>query len=192
MVANRGYESTQAKTRLSLIEAASDLLADEGFPAISARRIASRAGLKPQLVHYYFRSMEELVVTVFYQSSARYLALLEEALSSPRPLHAVWELNSHIPEAKRVFEFVALSKQYPLLRQEMREAGERFRSLHVQAIEKAYAENGILEPEISPPVLATLMSAVARNLLIEEQVGVASSHEETRALILRYLARIER
>jgi len=92
MVANRGYNSTNAKTRQRLIEAASEILDEEGYPAFTARRIASRAELKPQLVHYYFRSMEELVVTVFKRSSASYFQLHDEALSSPRPLHALWRL----------------------------------------------------------------------------------------------------
>ena len=191
MVANRGYESTQAKTRISLIEAAYDLLAEEGYPAISARRIAGRAGLKPQLVHYYFRSMEELVVTVFRRAAAIYFNLLDEALTSSRPLHALWELNSNLPHAKQIFEFIALARQYPLLREEMRESGETFRALHIAAIEKAYAARGIEEPEISASVLAVLMSSVARTLLIEWQVGLEKAHDETRTLISRYLSTIE-
>jgi len=85
MVATRGYQSIGAKTRLQLIEAASDVLGEEGYPAFTARRIASRAGLKPQLVHYYFRSMEELVVTGFQRSSAEYFQQHDRALSSSRP-----------------------------------------------------------------------------------------------------------
>lgn len=191
MVANRGYQSTGTKTRLRLIDAAAELLAEEGFPAITARRVAGHADLKPQLVHYYFRSMEELVVTVFQRSSAIYFGLHDEALSSPRPLQALWALNSGVPEAKRILEFVALSKQYPLLRDEMQKAGASFRALQTEAIEKVYAQRGITAPDISAPVLATLMSAVARSLVIESQVGLDKAHAETRDLIVRYLAQIE-
>ncbi|MFC3213247.1 TetR/AcrR family transcriptional regulator [Novosphingobium panipatense] len=113
MVANRGYASTSAATRLKLIEAASDMLDEEGHPAFTVRRIAARAGVKPQLVHYYFRSMEDLVVTVFQRSSATYFRLHDEALSGPRPLHALWHLNCNLPEARRVMEYVALAKIYP-------------------------------------------------------------------------------
>ncbi|MEW9854957.1 TetR/AcrR family transcriptional regulator [Novosphingobium sp. M1R2S20] len=191
MVANRGYQSTGAKTRHRLIEAAADLLAEEGYPAITARRIAGHAGLKPQLVHYYFRSMEELVVTVFQRSTAIYFHLHDEALSSAYPLRALWNLNASQPEARRVLEFVALGKQYPLLREEMRKAGERFRALQVEAIEKVYSERQINSPEISAQTLALLLSAIARSMVIEGQVGMTAAHDETRSAILGYLSRIE-
>ena len=38
---------------------------EEGYAAVTSRRLANKAGLKPQLVHYYFRTMEELFLEVF-------------------------------------------------------------------------------------------------------------------------------
>lgn len=187
MVANRGYQSIGAKTRLQLIQAASDVLGDEGYPAFTARRIAGRAGLKPQLVHYYFRSMEELVVTVFQRSSAEYFQLHDRALSSARPLHALWDLNSNLPEAKRMLEYVSLGKLYPALREEMRKSGESFRKLQIEAIETIYANKGLSDPMIPASVLAMLMSAVARTLVIEGNVALDTAHAEMRAFIEKTL-----
>ncbi|KHK92461.1 TetR/AcrR family transcriptional regulator [Novosphingobium malaysiense] len=183
MVANRGYNSTSAKTRLRLIEAASEILDEEGYPAFTARRIASRAGLKPQLVHYYFRSMEDLVVTVFKRSSANYFRLHDEALSSARPLHALWRLNCHIPEARRMLEYVALGKIYPALRAEMRASGESFRALQIEAIENVCARRGIANPPMSAASLAAMMSAVARSIVIENNVAMTVGHDEIHAFV---------
>jgi len=190
MVANRGYHSTGAKTRLRLIEAASELLAEEGYVAFTARRIAAKAELKPQLVHYYFRSMEELVVTVFQRSSASYFGLHNEALSSPRPLHALWNLNSNMPEVRNLLEYVALGKQYPLLRDEMRKSGENFRAMQIEAIENVYADRRIVAV-ISPAALATMMSAAARSLVIEAHVGLDTGHQEMRDAIAELLDALE-
>lgn len=187
MVANRGYDSLSSKSRLRLIEAASELLADQGYQAISARRIADKAGLKPQLVHYYFRSMEELVVAVYQRSSASYFRLHDQALSSPHPLRALWELNSHIPEARRMTEFIALGKLYPALRAEMRRTGENYRRLQIEAIERIFAERKIDDPWIAPDTLATLMSAIARNLVIEGEVGVSLGHTGLLELVEKML-----
>lgn len=191
MVANRGYESTGAKTRQRLIEAASDILADEGYAAFTARRIAARAELKPQLVHYYFRSMEEMVVTVFQRTSEIYHKLHEAALTSERPLRALWELNSNMPEARNVLEYGALAKQYPKLRDEMRKSGQDYRALQIAAIERVYADHGHTNPKISAPALATLMSAVARTMVMENQVGMDTAHDATRDMIIDYLKSIE-
>lgn len=183
MVANRGYQSVGTKTRSQLIEAASEILDEEGYPAFTVRRIAGKAGLKPQLVHYYFRSMEELVVIVFQRSCANYFRLHDEALSSSRPLHGLWDLNCNLPEARRMLEYIALGKIYPALRAEMRAAGERFRALQIEAIENVCAQRNLENPPVAPPALAALMSAIARSIVIETNVEMTSAHRDIRAFV---------
>lgn len=183
MVANRGYLSTSAATRLRLIDAASALLDEDGYPAFTVRRIAARAEVKPQLVHYYFRSMEELVVTVFQRSSANYFRLHDEALSGPRPLHALWELNCNMPEGRRMLEYVALGKIYPALREAMRASGESFRAIQIEAVERVCAARGLTDLPMAPSALAALISAMARSMIIENNVAMTVGHEQVRAFV---------
>lgn len=182
-----GSHARGSRSRLRLIEAAYDLLADEGSHAFSARRVAQKAGLKPQLVHYYFRSMEELVVAVFHRSAANYFRLHDEALSSRRPMRALWQLNSNLPEGKRMSEYIALGKIYPALRAEMRATGERFRAMQIETMERLYAEHGLVDTFVGPRGMVLLMSAVARNFVIESEVGLSLAHDEVQALIARLL-----
>jgi AcrR family transcriptional regulator len=191
MASTPGSHARGSRSRLRLIEAAYDLLGEEGYNAFSARRVAQRAGLKPQLVHYYFRSMEELVVAVFQRSSAKYFQRHDEALSSRYPVRALWELNCNLPEGKRMTEYITLAKVYPALREEMRASGERFRAMQIEALERFYAERGLDNAVVGPRGLVLLMSAVARNFVIESDVGVTLAHEEVRALIERLLAQFE-
>lgn len=192
MASTPGTQARGSRSRLKLIEAAYDLLGEEGYQAFSARRVAQKAGLKPQLVHYYFRSMEELVVAVFQRSTARYFRLHDEALSSRNPVRALWALNSNLPEGKRMTEYVALGKVYPALRTAMREAGESFRQMQIEAMERIYAERGLHgEMEIGPSGLVLLMSAVARNFVIEGEAGVTLAHDEVRTFIARLLDRFD-
>lgn len=192
MASTPGSQARGSRSRLKLIEAAYDLLGDEGYHAFSARRVAQKAGLKPQLVHYYFRSMEELVVAVFQRSAAVYFRLHDEALSSRHPVRALWVLNSNLPEGKRMTEYVALGKVYPALRDEMRETGESFRRMQTEAMERIYAERGIGDDAfVGPRGLVLLMSAVARNFVIEGEVGVALGHDEVQRLITRLLDRFD-
>lgn len=191
MVANRGYDSLDSKSRLRLIEAASELLADEGYHAITARRIGEKAGLKPQLVHYYFRSMEDLVVAVYQRSTALYFVLHDQALSSAHPLRELWNLNANMPEIRRMTEYMALAKVYPRLREEMRRTGENYRRLQVEAIEKLFAARGLENPPIDAESLALFMSAVARNFLIENETGVSVGHAKALKIIDRILDRLD-
>ncbi len=187
MASAPGTQARGSRSRLRLIQAAYDLLGEEGYHAFSARQVAQKAGLKPQLVHYYFRSMEELVVAVFQRSSANYFRLHDEALSSHHPVRALWALNVNLPEGKRMTEFIALGKIYPALREAMRETGESFRRMQIEAMERIYAERGFQDVTIGPGGLVLLMSAVARNFVIEGEVGVTLAHEEVQRLIGRML-----
>jgi AcrR family transcriptional regulator len=191
MVANRGYDSLDARSRLKLIEAAAELLSSEGHPAFSARRIAEHAQLKPQLVHYYFRSMEELVVAVFQRTTAEYFRRHDEALSSPRPIHALWELNRHLPVARLMLEFIALAKRYPMLRDGMRQAGGNFRQLQIEAIERCYRRLPDLSGLPSPEALAMLLSAVARSYVLEDNVNMTVGHDAIEVSIRELIDRID-
>jgi AcrR family transcriptional regulator len=187
MASSPGSQKRGSRSRLKLVDAAYDLLGEEGYHAFSARRVAQKAGLKPQLVHYYFRSMEELVVAVFHRSAAVYFRLHDEALSSRHPIRALWALNRNLPEGKRMTEYVALGKVYPALREEMRTTGERFRTMQVEAMDRIYAERGFDEVKLGPSGLVLLMSALARNFVIEGEVGLDLGHKELQSVIDRLL-----
>ena len=65
MTSARRIGAPDAKNRGLLLDAAEQLMIEEGYAAVTSRRLANKAGLKPQLVHYYFRTMEELFLEVF-------------------------------------------------------------------------------------------------------------------------------
>ncbi|EUA30299.1 bacterial regulatory s, tetR family protein [Mycobacterium xenopi 4042] len=48
-----------------LLDAAEQLMLEEGYAAVTSRRVAQKAALKPQLVHYYFRTMDDLFLAAF-------------------------------------------------------------------------------------------------------------------------------
>jgi hypothetical protein len=131
--------------------------------------------------------MEELVVAVFHRSAAVYFRLHDEALSSRHPIRALWALNRNLPEGKRMTEYVALGKVYPALREEMRTTGERFRTMQVEAMDRIYAERGFDEVKLGPSGLVLLMSALARNFVIEGEVGLDLGHKELQSVIDRLL-----
>ncbi len=69
---------------------------EEGYAAVTSRRVAAQAGLKPQLVHYYFRTMDDLFLAAYRRRADQGLERLAQALdvsaaalgalgSQPRP-----------------------------------------------------------------------------------------------------------
>src|SRR5271163_3490950 len=82
-----------SKSRAALLDAAERLMLQEGYAAVTSRRVAASAGLKPQLVHYYFRTMDDLFLALFRRRAEQGLERQVQALASRKPLWALWDLS---------------------------------------------------------------------------------------------------
>ncbi len=83
MTSSRRIGSPDAKNRTVLLDAAEQLMIEKGYAAVTSRRVAERAGLKPQLVHYYFRTMDDLFLEMFRRRAEEGLAVQAEVAKSP-------------------------------------------------------------------------------------------------------------
>ena len=83
----------------ALLDAAERLLVSEGYAAISTRRLAQEAGVNHGLVHYYFGSMEELLVQVLERFTARLIARQREMYGADEPFIERWRTAWRFHEA---------------------------------------------------------------------------------------------
>lgn len=180
-----------ARSRTLLVEAADNVLLEEGAHAISARRVADRAGLKPQLVHYYFKTMDDLLIAVFRRAQEEYLRRHDQVLAGPQPLNALWALNNEPAGTRRMMEFIALAGRKDTVRSVILESAARFRKLQIAAIERVLKERGIDRAAFPPAGVALLMATVARGLIMEETLGLSLGHPELRSLVKRVLATVD-
>ena len=72
--------------RLQLVEGAARLLAEEGRPAVTARRLASAVGASTQAVYTHFEGMDEVVAEVWREGFRRFGAALEEPAVTDDPV----------------------------------------------------------------------------------------------------------
>jgi len=184
-----GAESS--KTRAQLLDAAEQLLLEEGYAGVTSRRVAAKAGLKPQLVHYYFRAMDDLFLAVFRRGAEHNLERQARALASPQPLWALWEFNNEPAGTTLTMEFAALANRRPAIRDEIASYAERFRKQEAEALDRVFRTYGIDRDELPPTAALIVMSSIPRILLIEAALGVRTGHAETVALVERYLTRLE-
>jgi len=191
MTATRRIGAEDSKTRAELLDAAQRLMLEEGYAAVTSRRVAAKAGLKPQLVHYYFRTMDDLFLALFRRGAEQNLERQARALASPQPLRALWAFSSEPGGAALIQEFSALANHRKAIRAEIAAYAERFRSLQADALASVFAEYGI-DPETFPPdAVLVVITAISRIMGLEERLGVTIGHAETRALVERFLARFE-
>jgi AcrR family transcriptional regulator len=187
----RRIGAPDSKTRSQLVDAAERLLAEEGYAAVTSRRVAAKAGLKPQLVHYYFRTMDDLFLEVFRRRAEADLARFERAIAADGSLRNLWRLNADPRGAAFTVEFVALAKHRTAIRDEIARYAERFRAVQLQAVTDALAAAGIGPDELPPIVAQLIMTGLTQVLALEQALGVTSGHDDTLAFIERTIAELE-
>ena len=191
MASARRIGAPDAKNRGVLLDAAEQLMLDEGYAAVTSRRVAQKAGLKPQLVHYYFRTMDELFMAVFRRRAQRGLRYQAEILKSRQPLWALWKFHTESPDTALTMEFTALANHRKELRAEIAYYAERFRDEQSKVVAGALERYGMGVYELPPVVAIVLVMGVAQLLVIEKTLGMSSGHAQTVEIVERYLRQLE-
>jgi AcrR family transcriptional regulator len=187
----RRIGAPDAKNRAVLLDAAEQMILEEGYAAVTSRRVAEKAGLKPQLVHYYFRTMEDLFLEVFRRMAEAGFEVLTTALASPQPLWALWRFSTQ-PEATRLtMEFMGLANHRKALRAEIVYYAERFREEQNKAIVGALRSYGIDTTDVPPVVWTVFATSVSQGLVMERALGMSTGHAETFEFCERWIRRLE-
>lgn len=188
---SRRIGAPDSKTRAQLVDAAERLLVEEGYAAVTSRRVAAAAGLKPQLVHYYFRSMDDLFLEVFRRRAEENLARIDRELATDGSLRNLWRLNADLRGAAFLVEFVALANHRKSIRAEIASYAERFRAAQVEAMRAALARHGIDEHEVPAAAALLAMTGLAQVMAIEGSLGVTSGHDATERAVEQLLDELE-
>lgn len=190
--APRRMGAEDSKTRARLLDAAEALLLEEGYAAVTSRRVAARAGLKPQLVHYYFRTMDDLYLEVFRRRAEENLTRFERAIQADGSLRSLWRLNADPRGAAFTMEFVALANHRKSIRAEVARFAERFRATQLEALSTALAGHGVAEDELPPVVALLAMTGLSQVLALEGALGVTSGHDTTLHFVEEQIGALER
>jgi TetR/AcrR family transcriptional regulator len=185
----RRIGAEDSETRARLVDAAEDLLLEEGYAAVTSRRVAAKAGLKPQLVHYYFRTMDDLFVEVLRRRADDDIARFERAIAADGSLRNLWRLNTDPRRATFTMEFVALANHRKAIRTEIARYAERFRAAQLDAVAAALEAAGVSTDELPPVVALLLMTGLSQVLALEEALGVTTGHDTARAFVERTITR---
>jgi AcrR family transcriptional regulator len=186
----RRKSNDDSATRTALLDAAEALMIEEGYAAVSSRRIASRAGL-PNAIHYYFETMDDLFIELFRRGAARSLARQEEVLASPQPLWAFWDLLQDRSNGNLNMEFIALANHRKAIRSVIAESSRAFRRGQLDALSKAIAASGATTSPRSAEAVVLLLSAVSRFVTTENAFDLDIGHAEVIAFVEECIREIE-
>ncbi len=184
----RRIGAKDSATRAKLLDAAEQVMLTEGYAAVTSRRVGSKAGISSQLVHYYFRTMDDLFLEVFRRRADEGFARFARAIEAQPSLRTIWSsLNDGSGSAFNL-EFVALANHRKAIRAEIAGYAERFRAMQIEAITAILAERGPLPDGITPTVVLVVMAGVSQLVALERALGVSGGHDEALALVERYLS----
>jgi AcrR family transcriptional regulator len=181
-----------SKTRALLLDAAEKLMLEEGYAAVTSRRVAARAGLKPQLVHYYFRTMDDLFLALYRWRVEQGLERQARAFASAQPLWALWDLSRDSWGNALTMEFTALANHRKAIRSEIAASAEKYRAEQLEGIKAVFERYGIASEDYPPIVCTVLMTSISRFLVIEQEtLGMSIGHAETIAFVENLIRRLE-
>ncbi|MBY8859340.1 TetR/AcrR family transcriptional regulator [Nocardia sp. CA2R105] len=186
-----GTGPEDSPTRTALLDAAEQIMLEEGYAAVSTRRLAARAGANPALVYYYFGTMDNLFIELFRRGAERSYRRQSEALVSPQPLWALWEAIHDQSHTALTMEFVALANHRKTIRAEIANSSKRFRALQLDEVTRVLDGYDYHSETYTPAAVVLLMSSVSRFLRMEEAFGVDAGHRDVTALLETLLRELE-
>jgi TetR/AcrR family transcriptional regulator len=171
-----------------LVQAAAELLRDEGYAALSARRVTEKAGLKSQLLYYYFETMDDLTLAVLRRADEQRRQRFQRALAAPEPLFAIWRVNNDPDVAILSTELISLAAHRETVRAEIIRIASEFRKEQVEAVRRLLQERGVDLEACPPEALVMIATSVARTISGEEALGLTDCHAAAVDLVERTIA----
>lgn len=186
-VAQRRVGAENSATRALILDATEQLIREEGYAAISTRRVAAKAGLKPSLVHYYFTTTDDLLLAMSRRGAEESDRMIEVALQADDPVRALWRFLADPSRIGIALEFMALANHREVVRAHMAEHCEAMRRREVEIFTRLLDERLAAARGIAPAGLSVMLAGIGRALVMEGGLGVTAGHDEARAFVERWL-----
>jgi len=175
--------STREENVTAMMDAAERILVREGAAGTTTRSVAAEAGLNHGLVHYYFGSMEELLLQVLERFTERLTARQREMYEADVPFIEKWraamgfldrDIESGYP--KIWFELQALAWNRPEPRERLTRVEAEWRGVLTDAFGRALRE----EYGLDWPTDAVVSLVVTFNLGMQSEalLGIRTGHRE--------------
>jgi AcrR family transcriptional regulator len=172
--------------RTALLDAAERLLIERGYAAASTRVVATEAGVNHGLVHYYFGSIDNLLLASLDRFTDRLLERQRQMYAEDRPFIEKWRTAMQFLQSedrddgyeKLWLEMQAMAWNNPTMREHLADQTRRWRQVVFDAIDGALDEYGIDRAVVPVAALSTLVSTFNQGISLEALIGVTDGHHE--------------
>ena len=182
----------RAQTEEAFLDAAERLLVEVGYAGITTRRLAEEAGANHGLVHYYFGSMENLLVRVLERVTERLTARQRALYADPDlPFIEKWRqamrylVGEDVEYEKVWLELQALAWNHPELQEQVARVNGEWRAVLMEAFAEPRERYGI---DLPLEALVSLVMTFNEGIILERAQGISAGHRELLAWIDSWLA----
>ena len=180
----------RVETEEAFLDAAERLLVEVGYAGITTRRLAQEANANHGLVHYYFGSMENLLVRVLERFTDRLIARQRAMYADPdlsfvdKWRQAMRYLDEDREYQKVWYELQALAWNRPELRERVAHVDEEWRAVLREAFAEPRERYGL---EIPLEALVALVVTFNEGIIFERLSGIETGQAELLAWIEQWL-----
>jgi len=183
LTSKRRFGPRNSEISHAIMDATEKVIRDEGYAAVSSRRVAEVAAIQQSLVYYYFESMDDLLVATFQRRAERRMAVYEKDARSDKPVAAIWkDLNEGL-DARMSFAFVSLASHNERVRDVYTRFLSQSRKLQADVIAKDATARGIDISPATPTALAFIIHSTSLVMAREAALGMTEGHDEVRSLL---------
>jgi AcrR family transcriptional regulator len=170
-----GYETEQA-----LLDAAERLLVEAGAAGITTRRVAEEAGVNHGLVHYYFGSVEQLLVRVLERFTEQLIERQRLMYAADAPFIDKWRtamayLEEDRPYQKIWLELQALAWNRPELQERLAWVHAEWHAVLTEAFAPVREQLGL---ELPLEALVSLVYTFNEGIMLDRLSGIETGHQE--------------
>ena len=163
-----------------------------GYGAITTRKLAERAGVNHGLVHYYFGSMEELLLRVVERFTDALIERQRAMYAADTPFIDKWrEAMRFLDEDtdsgyhKVWLEMQAMAWNDTAIRDRLQQVHLRWMEVVDGAFASGLAELGVDPAAFPTRAVVGLVITFNQGIMVERLLGVDSGHRELLAMIDR-------
>jgi AcrR family transcriptional regulator len=165
----------------ALLDAAERLLVDVGYAGVTTRRLAEEAGVNHGLVHYYFGSIENVLVRTLERFTERLTQRQREMYATDIPFIEKWRtamrylVEEDVRYEKVWLELQALAWNRPEMRERLAPVDAEWRAVLTDAFAVPREELGI---DMPLDALVSLVVTFNFGIMIERLSGITTGHAE--------------
>ncbi|MCE7798850.1 TetR/AcrR family transcriptional regulator; helix-turn-helix transcriptional regulator [Sphingobium sufflavum] len=159
------------------------VMVKEGYAAVTSRRVAEYAGLKAPLIHYHYRTTDDLLLAAYRYASENAKQKRESAVAGDDPISSLWRVNEDKEQTTLTIEFLALANHRKFIQQEMATRATENRATESAALSRYIDKLQLPHRTLPPEVISLIVTGIARALVMEANIGFERGHVDTRQVI---------